>query len=140
MASRTLETEIDRLYQLPVEEFTPARNALAKSSAGDAARIRALHKPPIAAWAVNQLYWQHGDVWNELIAAAENARKAHRAVLAGRYRSGAGDGGGACRADLDNLCEGLRDHAENAQPRHRAGKRESRRQRIASVHTPSPCG
>ena len=84
MASRGLEADIDRLYQLPLEEFTPARNALAKGAGADAARIRALTKPPIAAWAVNQLYWQHGDVWNELIAAAENARKAHRAVLAGR--------------------------------------------------------
>jgi hypothetical protein len=84
MASRALETEIDHLYQLPLAEFTPARNALAKQAGADAARVRALTKPPIAAWAVNQLYWQHGDVWNELIAAAENARKAHRAVLAGR--------------------------------------------------------
>jgi hypothetical protein len=85
MASpRALETEIDRLYQLPLEEFTPARNALAKSAGADAARIRGLQKPPIAAWAVNQLFGRHGDLWNELIAAAENARKAHRAVLAGR--------------------------------------------------------
>jgi hypothetical protein len=84
MAARALETEIDRLYQLPLGEFTPARNALAKGAGAESARIRALAKPPIAAWAVNQLYWEHGDVWNDLIAAAENARKAHRAVLAGR--------------------------------------------------------
>jgi len=84
MASRALDGEIDRLYQLPLEEFTRARNALAKKAGGEAARVRALTKPPIAAWAVNQLYWKHGDVWNDLIAAAENARKAHRAVLAGR--------------------------------------------------------
>jgi len=84
MASRALETEIDRLYQLPLEEFTPARNALAKKAGSDGAAIKALTKPPIAAWAVNQLYWKHGDIWNELIAAAENAQKAHRAVLAGR--------------------------------------------------------
>jgi hypothetical protein len=85
MASRGLEQEIDRLYQLPLAEFTAARNALAKQTGGgEAARIRALTKPPITAWAVNQLYWQHGEVWNDLIAAAENARKMHRAVLAGR--------------------------------------------------------
>ena len=84
MASRALESEIDRLYQLPLEEFTPARNALAKKAGADCAAIKGLNKPPIAAWAVNQLYWQQGDLWNELIAAADNARKAHRAVLAGR--------------------------------------------------------
>jgi hypothetical protein len=84
MASRALDAEIDRLYQLPLDEFTPARNALAKGAGGEAARIRALAKPPIAAWAVNQLYWRKPDLWNALVAAAENARRAHRAVLAGR--------------------------------------------------------
>jgi hypothetical protein len=84
MAPRGLDGEIDRLYQLPLEEFTPARNALAKGAGTEAARIRALTKPPIAAWAVNQLYWTNGDVWNALLAAADNARRAHRAVLAGK--------------------------------------------------------
>src|SRR5688572_29809791 len=84
MGSRGIEAEIDRLYQLPLEEFTPARNALAKKAGSDAARVRGLGKPPIAAWAVNQLYWQHGDLWNALVAAAENAQRAHRAVLTGK--------------------------------------------------------
>jgi hypothetical protein len=84
MAPRALDAAIDRLYQLPLEEFTPARNALAKGAGGDAARIRALPKPPLAAWAVNQLYWRKVDVWNALLAAAENAQGAHRALLAGR--------------------------------------------------------
>ena len=84
MPSRTLDAEIDRLYQLPLDEFTAARNALAKGAGADAAGIRALSKPPVAAWAVNQLYWQDGDTWNALVAAAENARRAHRAVLSGK--------------------------------------------------------
>jgi hypothetical protein len=84
MAPRGLDGEIDRLFQLPLEEFTPARNALAKGAGAEAAGIRALTKPPIAAWAVNQLYWKSGDHWNALLAAADNARRAHRAVLAGK--------------------------------------------------------
>ena len=84
MASRALDAEIDRLYQLPLEEFTAARNALAKGAGAEAARIRALSKPPIAAWAVNQLYWKNPDIWSAVVAAGENAQKAHRAVLAGR--------------------------------------------------------
>jgi hypothetical protein len=84
MAARALDADIDRLYQLPLEAFTPERNALAKRAGADGARIKTLAKPPIAAWAVNQLYWKQGDVWNALIAASENARKAHRAVLAGK--------------------------------------------------------
>jgi hypothetical protein len=82
--SRTLDAEIGRLYQLPLDEFTAARNALAKQAGGDAARIRALSKPPVPAWAVNQLFWKDRSTWDDLIAAAENARKVNRAVLAGR--------------------------------------------------------
>jgi hypothetical protein len=84
MAPRALDAQIDRLYQLPLDQFTGERNALAKTAGQDAARVRALVKPPIAAWAVNQLYWQKRDVWDALVAAAENARRAHKAVLAGR--------------------------------------------------------
>jgi len=84
MPSRTLDAEIDRLYQLPLEEFTAARNALAKTAGADAARVRALAKPPVAAWAVNQLRWRKRDVWDALIEAAENARRVNRAALAGR--------------------------------------------------------
>ena len=84
MAARALDPQIDQLYQLPPDEFTPARNALAKTAGADAARIRALVKPPIAAWAVNQLYWRNRKIWDALIAAAENARRAHKAVLSGR--------------------------------------------------------
>ena len=39
----------------PLDEFTAARNALAKET-GDSA-IKKLEKPNLAAWAVNQLYW-----------------------------------------------------------------------------------
>ena len=84
MPARTLEADIDRLYQLPLDEFTAARNALAKQAGGESARIRGLEKPSVPAWAVNQLYWQDRAAWDTLIAAAENARKVNRAVLAGK--------------------------------------------------------
>jgi hypothetical protein len=84
MPSRLLEAEIDRLYQLPLDEFTPARNALAKGAGGDAGRVRALGKPSVAAWILNQLHWRDRKTWDALISAAENARKVNRAVLAGK--------------------------------------------------------
>jgi hypothetical protein len=84
MPSRTLDAEIDRLYQLPLDEFTAARNALAKQAGQDGTPIRALAKPPIAAWAVNQLHWRDRGTWKALIEAADNARRAHHAVLAGK--------------------------------------------------------
>lgn len=84
MAARALDAEIDHLYQLPPDEFTAARNALARTAGADAARVRALVKPPIAAWAVNQLYWRNRKIWDALIAAAGHARRAHQAVLSGK--------------------------------------------------------
>jgi hypothetical protein len=84
VASRRIETEIDRLYQLPPDEFTAARNALAKEAGADRAEVRGLEKPPIAAWAVNQLYWKRRDVYEPLIAASAELRKQHKAILSGR--------------------------------------------------------
>ena len=78
------EQEIDRLFQLPLGEFTAARNALAKSAGKDGASIRELSKPPLAAWAVNQLYWQDRDTFDTLIDAATEMRGAHKAVIEGK--------------------------------------------------------
>jgi len=84
MASRRIDTEIDRLYQLPPDEFTPARNALARTAGTDAADVRRLSKPPIAAWAVNQVFWKRRDVYDALIDASIELRKIHAAILGGR--------------------------------------------------------
>lgn len=84
MPARLLESEIDRLYQLPLDEFTAARNALAKTAGGEAGRVRALGKPSLPAWIVNQLYWHDRSAWDALIAASENARRVNRAVLGGK--------------------------------------------------------
>jgi len=77
-------TDLDRLYQLPPAEFTAARNALAKSAGTNAGAIRALTKPPLPAWAVNQLYWRDRRTWDALVDASENLRRANKAVLSGR--------------------------------------------------------
>jgi hypothetical protein len=85
MASTGIDRDIDELYQLPLDEFTAARNALAKRAGGsNAAGIKALQKPPIAAWAVNQLYWQKRDIYDKLIETAETMRAAHANVLSGK--------------------------------------------------------
>ena len=59
MATRDSDDRIAELYQGPLDEFTAARNALAKET-GDSA-IKKLEKPNLAAWAVNQLYWQRAE-------------------------------------------------------------------------------
>jgi uncharacterized phage infection (PIP) family protein YhgE len=75
-----LEADVDALFRLPLAEFTGARNALAaqlkKSGRGDeSVRVKALAKPSISAWAVNQLYWNHREEFERLIASAERFHK-----------------------------------------------------------------
>lgn len=82
--AREGEAEIDGLYRLPLEEFTAARNALAKALPKRAAEIKALSKPAVAAWAVNQLYWQQRPLYDALVEAAQQLRQAHAAVLSGK--------------------------------------------------------
>src|SRR4029450_6337663 len=78
------ESSVDRLYQLPLSDFVSARNALAKEPGADAAAIRALQKPSLPAWAVNQLYWRRRDVYDDLIARARDLRATHDATLGGK--------------------------------------------------------
>jgi hypothetical protein len=80
----SLDADLDRLYQLPPSEFTAERNALAKRAVPRAAEIRALPRPTLAVWAVNQLHWRQPDVYRALIQSAENLRATHKAVLGGR--------------------------------------------------------
>jgi phage-related minor tail protein len=82
-------SDIDGLFQLPPDEFTAARNALAaqlkKAGRGDEAdRVKALAKPPVSAWTVNQLYWHHRKAFDRLLAVGERFKKAQAAQLEGR--------------------------------------------------------
>jgi hypothetical protein len=81
--------EVDRLFQLPLGEFTAARNALASKLKKDGDpeegdRIKALSKPPVSAWVANQLYWKHRNAFERLLAAGDEFRKAQAAQLAGK--------------------------------------------------------
>lgn len=91
-------SDIDDLFQLPVTEYTAARNALAASlkAAGrtkDATAVKALPKPSLSAWTVNQLYWRHRKAFNRLMAAGERLTNAQASQLAGR--------GGELRAPIE---------------------------------------
>ena len=80
-----LDAKIDDLYRLPLAEFTAARNALAKSlSKDDAKLIKALAKPTVVPWAVNQLYWHARATYDRLMKSGEKLRAAQIAALEGR--------------------------------------------------------
>ena len=72
----------DQLYQLPLDDFTAARNTLAKET-GDHA-IKKLEKPNLAAWAVNQLYWHQRKLYDEVIKTSGQVRTAYKQMLAGK--------------------------------------------------------
>src|SRR5690349_6141424 len=80
--------EIDNLYQVPLTEFTAARNALAAKVKGEqgaeaAAAIKSLAKPSIPAWVVNQLYWRDRREFERLTQAGDQLRAAQQHRLAG---------------------------------------------------------
>lgn len=84
IGARQSEEDVDALFSLPLSEFIGARNALAvrlkKAGRGDEAdQVKALAKPSISAWAVNQLYWQHRNVFDQLISTGQRFRKAQTA-------------------------------------------------------------
>jgi hypothetical protein len=80
-----VDEAIDELYQRPLAEFTQARNALAKTFGGDdAKRVRALEKPTVVPWAVNQVYWRSRDTYDRVMDTGERLRKAQIATLEGK--------------------------------------------------------
>lgn len=77
--------DIAALYKLPLAEFTAARNALAKQVKGDEAKqIRALAKPTVVPWTINQLYWHARAEWHRLLDSGEQLREAQIAALRGK--------------------------------------------------------
>jgi hypothetical protein len=74
--------DIDRLYSLPLAEFTPERDELAKrlrkeGDADAAAAVKALKKPSVAAWAVNQVQRDRPDEVRELIDVTEELHRVY---------------------------------------------------------------
>ena len=83
-----LERELDALYQLPLEEFTKARNDLSarlkKAHQADvAAEIRALKKPSAVAWSANSLVRTDNELVGELLGAGERLREVQQRALQG---------------------------------------------------------
>src|SRR6266542_2964570 len=84
----SLEVEIDGLYALPLNEFTAARDALAKHyrDVGEravASQIKELEKPAVSAWLVNQLARQRQLDVRRLINTGAELERAQRAAIVG---------------------------------------------------------
>src|ERR671929_31286 len=89
----------DDLYGLPLDAFVPERDALAKrlradNRREDAAAVRALRKPSVAAWAANQVLRSQPSKARELPAGAgggdRGGRRLRRVRRPAHGRRGAG--------------------------------------------------
>jgi hypothetical protein len=85
----SVDDQIAELYGLPLDEFTSARDKLSKQlrAEGDkdsASRVKALKKPNIAAWALNQLAHRYPGGLEELFEVTARVRDAQRKVMSGR--------------------------------------------------------
>lgn len=83
-----LDEELDRLYGSPLADFTRIRNDLAKElgKAGEreaAAEVKALAKPSISAWTVNQLARTERMQVRSLLTASEHVREAQANLMSG---------------------------------------------------------
>lgn len=101
------------LYGLPQEEFTKARDELAKElrKAGkkDAAdEVKALRKPTVSAWTVNQLARRHPQDIKALVKAGDEMRKAQRAAVGGRGPQALRDATRSHKERLDDLTSAAR--------------------------------
>jgi len=85
VAVSAVEDRIAELYKQPLADFTAARNALAKTLSGDEAkRVKALAKPNVVPWAVNQVYWRARGVYDRVLKTGERVRAAQIAALGGK--------------------------------------------------------
>jgi len=84
-----LERELDALYQLPLDQFTSARDELAKrlraeGQAEQAEQVKALRKPTVGVWLVNRLVREDELDVQRLIKAGESIAKAQANVAHGQ--------------------------------------------------------
>jgi DNA repair exonuclease SbcCD ATPase subunit len=118
------EDEVDALFQLPLAEFTGARNDLAArlkraGHADDAVLVKAFAKPSITAWAVNQLHWKHREALDRLLVTGQRVRQAQTSQPAGRIADirGSLDARSEALSHLSDLAsELLRDAGHNPTP------------------------
>lgn len=80
--------DLDRLYGLPLAEFTPARDQLAtelrdRDEREAAAEVKKLRRPTLAAWVVNQLVRQKAKEVEEVLSVGDDVRAAQRRALSG---------------------------------------------------------
>lgn len=82
-----MDPDITELYHGPLDDFVARRNTLSKklrpTDADAAATVAKLRKPPISAWAINQVAAHDAGIVADLLAAGADASEAQQAVADG---------------------------------------------------------
>lgn len=104
------------LYGLPLDEFTKARNTLAREltrggEKDEAARVKALRKPSQPAWIVNQLTRRRKREAKALLRAGDRLRSAQEKTLGGGGRAALEKAVAAERRAVEDLTEAAREVA-----------------------------
>ena len=113
--------DVDHLYGLPLEEFTPARDAAAKEirKAGDretAAIVAKLPKPTPAAWTANQVAREQPELVEALLAAGETLREAQEAAVSGAGGRGLRDATLGVRKAVDAVMDAATAYQPGGRP------------------------
>ena len=108
-----LDSEIDKLYGVPLDEFVHDRDELAKRLRREGEReaaeqVKKLRKPSAGAWALNQAVRRRRQETDGLLAAGERLRAAHESLMSGGDQAELRD---AMREERE-LASGLADCAE----------------------------
>jgi hypothetical protein len=80
----------DELYALPLDRFTPERDARAKAAKGDkdlVAALKALRKPSLAAWVVNLLVRREAGQVEQVLAIGAALREAQEGMDGAELRA-----------------------------------------------------
>jgi hypothetical protein len=95
---------LDRLYTAPPDRFTAERDALAKSlktsDKAAASAVKALRRPPVTAWALNQVARNHAE---DLSALFEADAELNRSQREGAGREALAEAGRARREIIGRL-------------------------------------
>jgi hypothetical protein len=91
-APEAVERAADELYGLPLPDFTKARDELARRLRQEGLRdeanaVKALRKPTVGAWALNQLAQRRSKEVERLLSTGKRLRDAQAALLAGGDRA-----------------------------------------------------
>ena len=90
MSEAQLDRELDRLFQLPLSDFTAGRDELAKRLRGEGRReeaeqVKQLRKPTVAVWLVNRLAREHELDVQRLAKVGETLAKSQATLAAGEF-------------------------------------------------------